>query len=114
MEYSVIVERKNEIWCAVIPTLSDLTAEGASYDEAVQNATREAENFLASVQVTTIKIGAPPTATVNRRSPQNWIRSAGKFAGEEEVMQQHLAEIYAERKKQREDAEHEADLSTHE
>ena len=38
MEYAVLVERKNEIWCAIIPTLSDLSAKGASYEEAVQNA----------------------------------------------------------------------------
>jgi len=109
MEYPVIVEQKNGIWRAFIPALSDLSAEGASCEEAVRHAQQAAEAYLASVVVTTITVDVQPTS--NRRSPQNWIRSAGKFADDEEAMRQHIEEIYAERRRQREEAEREADLS---
>lgn len=111
MEYPVIVEQKNEVWRAVIPALADLSAEGSSFDEAVTNARRAAEAYLSSVVMTTIKVGAPSQPTVNRRSPRHWLESAGKFVGDEEAMRQHLEEIYAERRRQREEAEREASLS---
>jgi predicted RNase H-like HicB family nuclease len=56
MEYPVIVEQHNGVWRAVIPALSDLTAEGSSYDEAVHNARHAAEVFLSKVRVTTIEL----------------------------------------------------------
>jgi len=40
VEYPVIVEQRNGVWRAVIPALSDLSAEGASRDEAMENAQR--------------------------------------------------------------------------
>jgi hypothetical protein len=43
----------------VIPALSDLTAEGSSYDEAVHNARHAAEVFLSKVRVTTIELNTP-------------------------------------------------------
>jgi predicted RNase H-like HicB family nuclease len=110
MEYPVIVEQKDEVWRAVIPTLSDLSAEGGSLDEAVRRAQEAAEAYLSSVVLTSIKVGSPPQA-VGRRSPRRWIQSAGKFVGDEAAMQQHLEEIYAERRRQREEAEREADAS---
>ena len=47
MEYPVIVEQKNGVWRAVIPVLADLSAEGASRDEAMKNAQRAAEDYLS-------------------------------------------------------------------
>jgi predicted RNase H-like HicB family nuclease len=43
----------------VIPALSDLSAEGSSYDEAIHNARHAAEVFLSRVRVTTIELGIP-------------------------------------------------------
>lgn len=107
MEYPVIIEQKNGVWRAVIPALSDLTAEGASRDEAVLRARLAAEEYLSSVEVTTIRLSAPQPQPVSPRSPREWINSAGKFAGDEEAMQEHIEEIYAERRRQREQAERE-------
>jgi hypothetical protein len=79
-----------------IPALSDLTAEGASYDEAVHNARHAAKVFLSKVRVTTIELGTP-VETLRRGSPQAVLNAAGRFKGDEDAMQQHLDEIYAER-----------------
>ena len=109
MEYAVIVEQQNEIWRAVIPTLSDLAAEGASYEEAVQKAQQAAEDYLSKVRVTTIAVNHYPQP-FRPGSKQAILRAAGKFKGNEDVMQQHLAEIYAERRRQRDQREQELDL----
>lgn len=113
MEYPVIVEQCNDVWRAVIPTLADLSAEGSSFDEALRNAKQAAEDYLSKVVVTTIEVGAPQPQPLNPRSPQNWIRSAGMFVGDEDAMLRHIEEIYAERKRQREEVEREYDLQDH-
>ena len=59
MEYAVLIERKQEGWRAFIPALADLGAEGGSRDEAVRNVQQAAEAYLASVEVTTIKVDLP-------------------------------------------------------
>ncbi len=59
MQYPVIVEQKNGVWRAVIPTLADLSVEGASFDEALRNVRQAAEAYLVNVVVTTIEISAP-------------------------------------------------------
>ena len=46
MEYAVLIERKKEGWHAFIPALADLSAEGGSRDEAVQNVQRAAQAYL--------------------------------------------------------------------
>ncbi len=110
MQYSVIVENNNDIWRAFIPALAGLSAEGASEEEAVNNARQAAEKYLSAVKIRTIEVsmaeeGLPPD------SPQAWIRDAGMFIGDEEAMLQHIEEIYAERRRQQEEAEREANLS---
>jgi hypothetical protein len=80
-----------------IPALSDLTAEGPSYDEAVHNARHAAEVFLSKVKITTIELNSP-VETLRRGSPQAVLNAAGRFKGDETAMQQHLDEIYAERR----------------
>jgi predicted RNase H-like HicB family nuclease len=109
MEYQVIVEQQNGLWRAVIPNLADLSAEGSSLDEALSNARQAAENYLAKVVVTTIEISTPLPQAINPRSPQNWLRSAGAFAGRESVIWQLLEDVYAERGRQREEAENKTD-----
>lgn len=71
MRYPVIVEQKNGVWRAVIPTLADLSAEGASFDEALRNAQQAAEAYLVNVVVTTIEISAPQSRSADLHSPQN-------------------------------------------
>jgi predicted RNase H-like HicB family nuclease len=85
MEYPVIVQQLNGVWRAVIPALSDLTAEGSSYDEAVHNARHAAEVFLSKVRVTTIELGTP-LETLRRGSPQAVLNAAERFKGDEERM----------------------------
>jgi hypothetical protein len=81
----------------VIPALSDLTAEGSSYDEAVHNARHAAEVFLSKVRVTTIELNTL-AEHLRRGSPQAVLNAAGRFKGDEDAMQQHLDDVYAERR----------------
>ncbi|MEK6410220.1 MAG: hypothetical protein AABN34_25115 [Acidobacteriota bacterium] len=108
MEYPVIVEQKNGVWRAVIPALSDLSAEGASYDEAVQKARQAAEAFLSKVRITTIELNEP-NPELRRGSPKSVLKALGTFNGDEEAMRRHIEEIYSERRRQREEAEREAE-----
>jgi predicted RNase H-like HicB family nuclease len=105
MEYPVIVEQKNGVWRAVIPALSDLSAEGASRDEAMQNARRAAEDYLSKVEVTTIKVPLPREQTPRAGSPQALLKELEAFAGDEEALREHFEEILAVRQKQREEAQ---------
>lgn len=97
MEYPVIVEQKNGVWRAVIPALSDLSAEGASYDEAVQKARQAAEAFLSKVRITTIELNGQ-NQELRRGSPKSVLKASGKFKGDEEAMRQHIEDIYSDRK----------------
>ena len=109
MRYPVIVEQKNGHWRAMIPSLPNLTATGATCDEAVHNAQRAAEEYLSQVVIATIDVETPHYNSRNPRDRQTWIRSLGRFKGDEEAMRQHIEEIYAERRGQREEAEREAE-----
>ena len=51
--------------------------------------------------------------TLRPGSPQAALRAAGKFKGDEEAMLQHIEEIYAERRRQREEVEREIDEQEH-
>ncbi len=107
MQYPVIVEQNNGVWRAVIPTLADLSAEGASFDEAVNNAQQAAEEYLSKVVITTIEVETPKS--VSTRSPQTWIETAGMFKGDEEAMWRHIDELDAARRREREEIEQEYD-----
>ena len=113
MQYPVIVEHINGAYRALIPALSGLSAEGATREEAVQNVRRAAEAYLSTVEVTTIEVALPlnqrSPQTLRPGSPQAVLRAAGKFKGDEEAMLQHIEEIYAERRRQREEVEREID-----
>jgi predicted RNase H-like HicB family nuclease len=113
MQYPVIVENKNGAYRALIPALSGLSAEGATREEAVQNVRRAAEAYLSTVEVTTIEVALPldqqSQQTLRMGSPQAVLRAAGKFKGDEEAMLRHIEEIYAERRRQREEVEREID-----
>lgn len=104
MEYAVIVEQSDGVWSALIPALPRLAAEGASRDEAVRNAQRAAEDYLSKVEVTTIEINLSPRQ-VRADSAESLLSSAGMFKGDEEAMREHIEEIYAERRRQRDEAE---------
>lgn len=93
MEYPVIVKQKNGIWRAVIPALADLSAEGASRDEAMKNAQRAAEDYLSKVELTTIKVPLPGEQTPRAGSPQALLKEIEGFAGDEEALREHVEEI---------------------
>ena len=80
----------------VIPALSDLTAEGSSYGEAVHNARHAAEVFLSKVRVTTIELNTP-AEHLRRGSRQAVLNAAERFKGDEDAMQQDVDDVYAER-----------------
>lgn len=104
MKYSVIIENKDGIWRAFIPTLAGISAEGESREEVLQHVWREAQIYLAQVEVATIEVQLPPEF-LRPGSPESVLRAAGKFKGEEEAMLQHIEEIYAERQREREEYE---------
>lgn len=108
MEYSVIIEHDNGIYRALIPALPDLMAEGNSRDEAVRNVWAAAEVYLSKVEVTTIEVELPPQR-LQPDSPKAWLAAAGMFKGDEEAMMQHIEEIYAERRRERDEMEREID-----
>ena len=105
MEYPVIVEQKNGIWRAVIPALADLSAEGASRDEAMKNAQRAAEDYLSKVEVTTINVPLPREQTPRAGSPQALLKEIEAFAGDEEALREHFEEIVRGRQRQRDEAQ---------
>ena len=74
---------------------------------AVRKVQLAAEAFLSKVSITTIELNIP-AQELRSGSPQAVLRAAGKFKGDEEAMQQHLEEIYTERKQQREEAARDA------
>jgi predicted RNase H-like HicB family nuclease len=75
MEYTVLIERKQEGWRAFIPALADLGAEGVSRDEAVRNVQRAAEAYLSAVEVTTIKINLLQELARRPGRPQTLLRA---------------------------------------
>ncbi len=105
MQYPVIVEHKNGVYRALIPALSDLSAEGASRDDAVKNAQQAAEAYLSQVEVTTIEINLPQEESLQPGTPQAWMKALEPFAGDEVAIREHFAEIAAERERQREEEE---------
>ena len=105
MEYAVLIERKQEGWRAFIPALADLGAEGGSRDEAVRNVQQAAEAYLASVEVTTIKVNLPQESSQRPGSPRALLRALEAFASDEEALQDHFEEIARERQRQRADVQ---------
>lgn len=104
MEYAVLVEQKNGVWRAFIPTLADLGAEGVSRDEVVHNVQRAAEAYLSSVEVTTITVHLPQEPSWRPGSPRALLKTLEAFAGDEEALREHFEDIARERQRQREEA----------
>ena len=105
MEYTVLIERKQEGWRAFIPALADLAAEGVSRDEAVQNVQRAAEAYLSAVEVTTIKVNLLQDLSRRPGSPQTLLRALEAFAGDAEALHEHFEDIARERQRQRVEAQ---------
>ena len=105
MEYAVLIERKKEGWRAFIPALADLGAEGGARDEAGQNVQSAAEAYLASVEVTTIKVNLPHEPLRRPGSPRTLLRALEVFAGDEEASHEHFEEIARARQRQRAEAQ---------
>lgn len=109
MEYPVIVERKNGIYKALIPALSDLSAEGSTSDEAVFNVQCAAKAYLARVEMRTIQVQSSTVQPLQYSTARDWIEAAEAFVGDEEAIRGHFAEIEAERQHQREEAHRQDD-----
>jgi predicted RNase H-like HicB family nuclease len=109
MNYSVIIEKRDGVFRAMIPALPNLTAESATRDDALLKARRAAESYLADVEVVNIQVGQEPGG-LRPSSPQAWLRTEPLFP-DDDLFRQHLAEIAAEKELQRQEAEREADLA---
>jgi predicted RNase H-like HicB family nuclease len=109
MEYPVIVERKNGFYKALIPALSDLSAEGNTSDEAVFNVQCAAKSYLAKVEVRTIQLPTSIAQSKRYSTARDWIEAAEAFVGDEEAIREHFAEIEAERQREREEAQRQDD-----
>jgi predicted RNase H-like HicB family nuclease len=105
MEYPVIVENKNGVYRALIPALADLSAEGPSPDEAVQNVRHAAEAYLASVEVRTIRLEAPPSPAPNYSTAADWLAALKVFEGDENALREHFARIGSRPQRQREETD---------
>lgn len=123
MQYSVIVEQKNGLWRAVIPSLPDLRAEGASLDDALRNARQAAQDYLSNVVVTAIEVEAPAQFTprrdvgtelsmtldeansLNFLAAEHWASTLNlpPQNPDDPIYQQFLAALAAEKKRQREE-----------
>jgi predicted RNase H-like HicB family nuclease len=101
MEYPVIVEKNNGVYRALIPALADLSAEGLSPDEAVQNVQQAAEIYLATVELRTIKLEVPGITRQPCSTAQDWLGALKLFEGDEKALREHFAEIEQERQRQR-------------
>ncbi|MGH9842900.1 MAG: type II toxin-antitoxin system HicB family antitoxin [Blastocatellia bacterium] len=106
--FDVFVQRDNGVFRALVPSLPNISADGASSTDAVENAKKAIEEFFKSAEVTTVSVDVPG---FNPRSPRTWIESAGTFKGNEDEMLRHIEEIYAERKRQREAVERELGIA---
>lgn len=107
MEYLVLVGRTNGKYQARVPNFPDLTAEGATRDEALRNVEQAVQDYLAGLEITTINV--PLRELKQYSTAQDVLKAGGKFKGDEEAMLQHIEEIYAERHRQREEIEREID-----
>src|SRR5262245_41754332 len=104
MEYPVIIEQKNGVYRAVIPTLADLSAEGQSPDEAMEKVQQAAEAYLAAVEVRIVIIeDSASQATPSYSTARDWLDAVKVFEGDEEALEEHFGEIQAERQRQREE-----------
>lgn len=97
MKCTVLIESKNGLYRASIPSLPGLSAEGTTPEEALTGAQQEAASYLARVAVASIDIELP---TLSHGSAQSWIEAAGIFAGDQEHIQ-HFADLAATRDQQR-------------
>ena len=101
--YEVLVERQNGHFRALIPTLPNIVAEGATLDEAVVNAREMAQDYLLKVELATVQLMEQPQTVERFSKVEDLLAIAGLFRGDEEAMQQHIEEIYVERRRQREE-----------
>jgi predicted RNase H-like HicB family nuclease len=97
MKCTVIIENKNGLYRALIPSLPGLSAEGTTLEEALTGVQQEAASYLARVAVATIEIDLP---TLPHSSAQTWLDAAGSFEGDQEQVQ-HFVDLAATRQQQR-------------
>lgn len=132
--YDVIVERDNGHYRAVFPTLPNVSAEGATRDEAIAAATTAANRYLREVEITTVHLDSrkqqepgyrpaierefamaaeanSPDAEMRRGSLESVLRAAAdcRIDMTTEIYKEYEADLAAEKQRQREEAEREAD-----
>jgi predicted RNase H-like HicB family nuclease len=76
--YDVIVERNNGHFRALFPSLPNISAEGATRDEAIAAATVAARQYLRKVEITTVHLAESIT------SQQDYQQSLADLAGDKE------------------------------
>jgi predicted RNase H-like HicB family nuclease len=107
MEYPVLIERRNGLWRAFIPSLGGVEGEGASRDEALRNAKRAAEEFLSKFEVTTLELLAPDDPKIRPGDPRALLLALDAFAGDRDALREHFDQLAADRLSQREEAQRE-------
>jgi len=106
--YDVIVERRNGVYHASVPTLPNISVEASSRDEVVANAKKAIEDFFKSAEVTTVAVEVPDSGFP---FADRWIHQAGIQRQDltDPLYQEYLAELAREKQRQREEAEPEVD-----
>lgn len=113
--YDVIVERHNGVYRATVPTLPNLSAEGATRDEAVAQAKNAIEEFFKSAEVVTVAVDVPANEFrpyTNGYDLLRWMALHSRPATE--LDEQFEAELAAEKQRQREEAELEYEIENSE
>lgn len=110
--FDVIVQRINAIYRASVPALPHIATEGKTRDEAVYKAQEAIEEFFKSAEIVTVSVDVPalefrPYATANDQLRDQALYS---YSEGEDVESRMVKEIYAERRREREERERELDL----
>jgi predicted RNase H-like HicB family nuclease len=110
--YDVIVERNNGVYRASVPTLPNLSVEGATCDEAVANAKTAIEEFFKSAEVTTVSVDVPADEFRPYTRPSDLLRWTALYSRPATPLDEEFeAELAAEKQRQREEAELEFELA---
>ncbi len=101
--YDVIVRLVNNVYVAVVPALPGIRVEGTTRDDALFRVKQAIEDYFKSAEVVSLPIDVPviefrPHATANDE-----LRAAALTQATDDIDAEQLVDIYAERRRQREE-----------
>ena len=76
MKFTVIIEKNGAQYCVLIPQLPNLVAEGPTREDALFQAQRAAEEYLAQVELVQIELKTPVQIEQRFSTAQDWAQRA--------------------------------------